>query len=72
MKVRITKPCFLKGRRYRGGEIINWDGKLSSWMEPVDAADKADSDGQADGKGGPVKKAASPASGPADGKGKPA
>jgi len=36
MKVRVNKLCFVGGARRKPGDVIEYTGKLSDWMEPVD------------------------------------
>ncbi len=57
MRVKVHKNCFLgkgkAGRRVRKGSIVEHDGPLSDWMEPLDQeppeeADPSDGDGKTD------------------------
>jgi hypothetical protein len=36
MKVKVHEDCFIGGSFRFAGSIVEYDGKLSKWMEPVD------------------------------------
>ncbi len=36
----VTKPCFFKNKRYRGGEKVSYEGeKLPSYLEEIKGAE---------------------------------
>jgi hypothetical protein len=37
MKVKLGRKCFIKGKLYDAGSEIEWNGKLASWMTPLEA-----------------------------------
>ena len=36
MKIKVHRDCFIGGSFHSAGSVIEHDGPLSKWMEPVD------------------------------------
>jgi hypothetical protein len=39
MKVRVLKAAFIGGSRVKAGSVIDYDGKVPAWMEPVESGE---------------------------------
>ncbi len=40
VQVRATRMAYHNKRRVRAGDVLDWEGKLADWMEPVSKPDR--------------------------------